>query len=250
MALAWPAWTSAPPSPRAHSQCGSRGHGAAPGGLPLSEESPALTVAPDLCSGHSWHRHGPPPGQLRTLRVSTSVPSMPPSLASLHSRPYGISLSVYYPQWRDRRASHAAGVRCWPQGRALSAWRAAQNPWSMAHPALLQAGAGSRWVGHSGTGRGWWKVTGQRGGALNSVLSQPSRAGSPGENAACPFPPVPPPHHSALLPRPPLQYHHPPVHPLPCRHLPARVWPEPLHHLSWQHQHRLRRLHQRHTLQK
>lgn len=110
MALAWPAWTSAPPSPRAHSQCGSRGHGAAPGGLPLSEESPALTVAPDLCSGHSWHRHGPPPGQLRTLRVSTSVPSMPPSLASLHSRPYGISLSVYYPQWRDRRASHAAGV--------------------------------------------------------------------------------------------------------------------------------------------
>ena len=150
-------------------------------------------MAPDLCSGHSWHRHGPPPGQLCTPRVSTLVPSVPPSLTSLHSQPYGISLSVYYPQWRDRPASHAAGVRCGPRGRARSAWLAAQSPWSTAPPALSRAGSGGRGVGLSATGRGWWEVSGQWGGALSSVLSQPSRAGSPGENAACPFPPAPTP---------------------------------------------------------
>lgn len=69
--------------------------------------------------------------------------------------------------------------------------------------------------------------------------------GAPGRT---PTPPLSP--NSALLPWPPLQHHHPPLHPLPRRHLPARVRPEPLHHLSGQHQHGLRRLHQRHTLQK
>lgn len=55
---------------------------------------------------------------------------------------------------------------------------------------------------------------------------------------------------SALLPRPPLQHQHAPLYPLPRGHLPARVRAEPLRHLPGQHQHRLRRLHQRHSLQK
>lgn len=83
------------------------------------------------------------------------------------------------------------------------------------------------------------------------ALRETSRAGRRRGECPLPFPTCPPtPTHSALLPGPPLQHQHAPLRPLPRGHLPARVRPESLHQLPGQHQHGLRRLHQRHTLQK
>lgn len=55
---------------------------------------------------------------------------------------------------------------------------------------------------------------------------------------------------SPVLSRTLLQHQHPPLHPLSHWHIPGRVWPELLRGLSGKHNHRLRRLHQHHAVQK
>lgn len=55
---------------------------------------------------------------------------------------------------------------------------------------------------------------------------------------------------SAMFSRTLLQHQHTPLHPLSYWHLSGGVWPELLRRLSRKHNHRLRRLHQHHAVQK
>ena len=191
-------------------------------GKPRPHRDPRPLLQPHPLSGPAPHSSGP-----HTRTVSTIIPGLPPRAA-----PSGGS------------DGHSLSRELAGPGAGLHLPGSLRPPWSPEHPVRSWVGSRNRGSACSGPGHGWEVVTQRWGRALDSAESATAGREPQGE---CPPRLIP---HSALLSRPPLHHHHPPLHPLPRRHLPARVRPEPLHHLSGQHQHGLRRLHQRHTLQK